>query len=155
MKTTHLMRVTSRPFSRVRNVSASQDCYCWFSKRLVVLAIDLFAQSWPLIVKRGQSSGYGDFAHMLIKGNTLGSFSSSLCILAVSETKKSHFSLSKFLFFLCFPIIRLSPLPILWDFRFSFEYSGITLGTLLVFGGCVKGFLSTEDWLFVTFSFNF
>ena len=132
----------SHPFPQVCDVSASQDRYCWFkiSKGLLVSTVDLFARSWPLIVKMGQSNDHCDFTHMLIKGNTLGSFSSSLRILAVSETKKSHLSLSKFLFFLYIPIFRLSPLPILWDFRFSFEYSGITLGAFLAFGGCAEAF---------------
>ena len=43
MNTTHLMRVTSRPFPQVRYVLASPDCYRRFKilKGLLFLAVDL------------------------------------------------------------------------------------------------------------------
>ena len=70
------MCVTAHLFLKVCDVSASPDRSRWFTilKRLLISVVDYLVWLWPLILKRHQSNGQGDFAHMIIKARFLAFF---------------------------------------------------------------------------------
>ena len=74
--TTHLMRVTAHLFPKVCDTLASPDYYHWFKvlKRPLISVVDPLLRSWPLIAKRCQSDGQGEFAHLIIKVKILAPF---------------------------------------------------------------------------------